>query len=357
MMKFAKILFLLVFTAMSTCAYSAPVQVKNNSAWKAQIFLANQIKGIGLVDSYQEDASDISYVYDNALAAIAFTITGNYGLAQEILATLSTEVKLSLDNVPYESYTFSDASGRGNGVSYCGNTAWLLQAYTIYQKHTNSKEFLATQRLLADFLLKLQDSNDAGLRGSTYDSWKSTEHNIIACAALSNYGRLNNLFSYYSKAQKIKKFITSPAVWDGTRFNRGPFDSTAVTDVQSLGVLLLGVKYSAALSWAENNLGLIKPLNNSSALIKGFDYNSHLDTVWLEGTLQMSLAFLRAHVSSKYSFYLNEATKAQQKDGSVLLATNTGDASDFWTLQPWKAIAPTCWLIFNRLKFNPLILY
>ncbi len=357
MKKIVHIFFAFIVAAMPVYAYSAPIRLENNPAWKAQIFLAQQIKGIGLIDSYQEDNVNISYVYDNALAAIASTIMGNYGMAKEILATLSTELKLSADNVPYESYMYSDITGAGSGVSYCGNTAWLLQAYNIYQKYTASKEFLATQKILADFLLKLQDPNDGGLRGSTYDSWKSTEHNSIACAALSNFGRLNNLFSYYNKAQKIKRFITSAAIWDGTRFNRGPYDSTAVTDVQALGVLLLGVKYKTALAWAENNLSLIKPLNNSSVLIQGFDCNSHLDTVWLEGTLQMSLAFHRSATAAKYTFYLNEAVKAQQKDGSLLLATNTGDASDFWMLQPWKAAAPTSWLIFNKLKFNPLILY
>ncbi|MFA5118153.1 MAG: hypothetical protein WC695_04795 [Candidatus Omnitrophota bacterium] len=357
MKKPIQVLIAFIATVMPFYAYSAPIRLENNPAWKAQMFLAQQIKGIGLIDSYQEDNTNISYVYDNALAAIASTVMGNYGLAKEILVTLSAEVKPCVDNVPYESYMFSDIAGTGSGASYCGNSAWLLQAYNIYQKHTNSKEFLTTQKALADFLLKLQDPNDGGLRGSFYDSWKSTEHNIIACAALSNYGRLNNLVSYYNKAQQIKKFIIRAAIWDGTRFNRGPYDSTEVTDTQALGVLLLGAKYKAALTWAENNLTLTKPVNNSTVLIKGFDYNSHLDTVWIEGTLQMSLAFRRAQVTEKYSFYLNEAVKAQQKDGSVLLATNTGDASDFWMLQPWKAAAPTSWLIFNKLKFNPLVLY
>ena len=98
-----------MFIFMNTFAW-AITEVEDKNDWMAQNFIANQIKGIGLVDSYQEDESNVSYVYDNALAAIACMAAGNFGLAKEILDTLSSEVKTTSE-VFSQSYYYSDTSG------------------------------------------------------------------------------------------------------------------------------------------------------------------------------------------------------------------------------------------------------
>ena len=134
MRKIAVILLITLFLFSHISAYAAIATVENKLQWRAQIFIANQIKGIGLVDSYQEDATNKSYVYDDALAAIASIAMGNFGLAKEILDTLAFEVKKTSKNVPYERYLYSDTTGAGQGTAYSGNSAWLLQALNLYQK-------------------------------------------------------------------------------------------------------------------------------------------------------------------------------------------------------------------------------
>jgi len=355
MRKSISILLTLAFLACNSYAYAAINTLDNAPDWRAQIFIANQIKGIGLVDSYQEDGIDKSYVYDNALAAISSMLMGNFGLAKEIFDTLAHEVKNTNSGVPSESYNYLDTSGNGSGFAYGGNSAWLLQSLNIYQKLTGSKSYFNTQKKLADFLLSLQDPNDGGLKGDLYENWKSTEHNLMAYVALRNFAHLNHLKKYLCSAQKIRKFLKSAAVWDGIRFNRGAGDATQVVDVQSLGVLALGKTYSRALTWAEQNLSTTKPFN--TVFITGFDFNGDLDTVWLEGTIQAALAFYFSGNPTKGDYYFTQACKAIQSDGSLVLATNTGSASEWWIMQPWRAIAPTSWFIFYSLKFNPFILY
>lgn len=351
------IIYLLISVLISSTSngYAGIMPLASKRHWQAQIFIANQIKGIGLVDSYQKDYSDVSYVYDNSLAAMASTFMSNFGLAIEIFNTLTREVEQTEGGVPFEFYDFSDFNGKGGGLAYCGNSAWLLQALNIYQKSRSTKQYYFSQKKLADFLLTLQDPIDGGLKGSSSDNWKSTEHNIIAYVALRNFGRLNNMPQYVTQAEKIKDFLTSSVIWNGTRFNRGAFDPARVLDVQALGVLLLGRDYSSALTWAENNLKLTGPFNSDT--VTGFDFNYDLDTVWLEGTIQMALAFYVSGDYEKAAYYFSEACKTIQNDGSVLLATNSGTASDSWRLEPYPAIAPTSWLIFYYFKFNPLILY
>jgi len=350
------IAFTLVYglVAYNSFAYAEIIPVETKNDWRAQLFVANQIKGIGLVDSYQEDGINASYVYDNCLAAIASMLNRNFGLAEEILDTLCFEVKNTPEQVPFESYDYSDINGNGGGLAYCGNSAWLLQTLNIYQKLKSSKRYYTAQKRLADFLLTLQDPADGGLRGDTYEQWKSTEHNIIAYAALRNFGRLNGRGVYIAKAGKIKVFLKSPAIWNGQRFNRGAYDPTEVTDVQALGVLLLGKDYYGALGWAEKNLSLSRQLNSQD--VTGFDFDGNRDTIWLEGTLQMALAFYKSGDKVKADYFFNEAKKAIQSDGSMVLATNEGTAGSFWTLEVWRAIAPTSWFIFYGFKFNPFIL-
>ena len=338
----------LVSAATNAASYS--------QAQKAQTFISNQIKGVGLVDSYQEDNKTVSYVYDNALAAMACMSMGNYGLAQRILDALAKKVQKSEFGVPYESYNYNTGKAESYYV-YAGNTAWMLQAFNIYQKSKSSKTYYSFQKKLADYIVSLQDSSDGGIKGTRNDTWKSTEHNLIAYAALKNFGKLNKQSSYSAKADKIMTFLTGSTIWDGERFNQGKNDTARVTDVQALGTLLLGSSYSSALTYAEKYLKLTDYYNSKSVI--GFDFNSDLDTVWLEGNLQMALAFYKSGntSTSKGDYYYDEAAKTIQSDGSVLLATSTGSASDWWTLQVWRAIASTSWLIMYYSKFSPLILY
>jgi len=350
------ILILIAFFGLSAVsAFADILPVESKKEWKAQVFLANQIKGVGLVDSYQEDWQDISYIYDDALAVMANMAMKNVGMAKEILDTISKEIKTTSDGMPFESYHYYDTTGNGTGSSYCGNVAWLLQSFNIYQRTTGNREYYSCQKKMADFLLKLQDPKDGGLRGSICDTWKSTENNLAAYVALRNFGRINGSGYYMQKAEKVRIFLKSRAVWDGQRFNRGPGDPTEVTDVQALGVLVLGNNYRSALDWAEVNLQTIKPFNGK--VITGFDFNDDLDTLWSEGTLQMALAFSKANNPLKGDYYYNEISQAIGLDGSLVLATNRGSASEYWTLEPWRAAAPTCWLIFYSTKFNPLVLY
>jgi hypothetical protein len=355
MRKIVLFLLILILALGNAPLYAAITPVEDKSEWRAQVYIVNWIKGIGVVDSYQEDSIDKSYVYDNALAAIACLALSNYTLAKEVLDTLANEAQKNTDGVPFESYNYSDLNGAGSGAAFAGNIAWLLQAMNIYQARTQSKWYYITQKKLADFLLSLQDGRDGGIRGSRSDYWKSAENNIVAYVALYNFGILNKQGIYIAQANRVKKFLASSAVWDGTRFNRGPSDTTKVTDVQALGVLALGRQYASALTWAEQNLKLT--LSYNSQTVTGFDFNGDLDTVWLEGTLQMAAAFYSFGNTSKADYYYNEAVKTLQSDGALLLATNTGTASDYWILQPWRAIAPTAWLILYRLRFNPLLLY
>lgn len=379
----------------------------------ATIYAYIPIRGIGLVDSYladvnyptQETEHYVSYVYDNALAVIACILRGNYYLATEILYTLCNKVTLPVvEKIPYESYNVHKGSVIGYSLN-CGNCAWLLQALNIYQKtyqdlykasyldyQNKNKSFSAMQQRLADYLLTLQDKiGDKALQASKNEKQKSLENNIAAYVALRNCGMLNPNFvkspDYKNAANEIIEFIRNPPMWVeddplNEHFNcgkkpDGTIDTTKVVDVQALGVLLAASldsfygsnnvgKYKDALTWAEKTLRNTKTLYGTTEQITGFDFNytenptppkSNLDTVWLEGTLQMTLAFYKSGNISSAQFYFPEVAKTLKYYDSIPWATNEGDTGFNYNLQCWRAVAPTAWLVFCEKQFNPLILY
>lgn len=314
----------------------------------AYSYLCNQVKGIGIVDSYK-DAYNDSYTYDNALAVIAFTAKGDYTRARAILNAYQNNIGLPLYGGYYDVYDYTTGIGRGN-IS-AGPNAWLLDAINFYYYKTNDPQFLGTAQVLADYLVGLQDM-DGGLFGDEFVSWKSTEHNLAAYAALYNYGMLNSKDLYVQKANLVKDFLVLNC-WNGERFLRGKNDAAEVTDTQSLGVLSLGTTYASAIYWAEYHTKCTKPLGRLS--VTGFDFNNDLDTVWLEGALQEAMAFKKNYDDYRAGIYFNNVNKTQRSNGSFLCATNRGTTGTDWILLPVECVAPTCWYIFYNTNTNPFM--
>ena len=82
--------------------------------------------------------------------------------------------------------------------------------------------------------------------------------------------------------------------------------------------------------------------------------NPDRDTVWTEGTLQQAMAFLVADDRKKYSTYLMESEKLQHKKGSFYQASNEGSTGFGEIFYKWRTLAPTCWYLLVKNKFNAL---
>lgn len=333
-----------------TIAVSQPVSAARRARGLegAYQFLSNQVKGIGLVDSYK-DVFNTSYTYDNALAAIAFVAQDDYDRAKTLLNAYQN--KIGLPNYGGYNDVYDYQTGVGTGYISAGPNAWLLNAVNFYYYNTNDPQFLTLAQKLADFLVGLQDT-DGGVFGDRYVTWKSTEQNLIGYASLYNFGILTQQDLYVQKANLIKDFLVREC-WNGERFLRGKNDPTEVTDVQAAGVLALGTVYASSIYWAEYHTKCAKPLGGQT--VTGFDFNNDLDTVWLEGTLQETLAFKKNFDDYRAGIYYNNVNKTQRENGSFLCATNQGTTGSDWVLLPIESVAPTCWYIFYKTGTNPFM--
>jgi hypothetical protein len=316
----------------------------------ALTFLRERIGPVGLLDSYVEDAVDHSYTYDDALAVMAFVSAGDLQSAAVVLNAF-----LAIGPQPeggfLDSYHASDGSPVGSLSA--GPNGYVLQAINLYRRAVGDDRFDGLASGIAEYLISLQDA-DGGLFGSSGVTWKSTENNLGALSGIHNLGQsLANPY-YRERADAIRDFLITEC-WTGTRFLTGEGDPTIVTDVQALGPMVLGASFAAAAYWAESYT-LTTRRYSGRKTITGFDFNADRDTVWTEGTLQESMAFLVAGDAAKSSAYKLEAEKLFRSSGALLLASNRGTTGYGWTLEPWQAVAPTAWYVFVSRGDNVLLL-
>jgi len=315
---------------------------------RAHNYLASQVKGIGLINSHNDDSCS-SFTYDNAIAVIAFVAMEDYNNARTILNTFKSGVAIPARG-GYNDVHDYETGVRGGPIS-AGPNAWLLNAVNFYYYKTGDAQFQSLGRQLADYLVFLQDIN-GGLYGGEFVTWKSAEQNQAAYAGLCNFGTFIGDGTYIESANLIRDFLITEC-WDGERFWRGERDRAWVTDVQALGVLSLGTSYASALYWAEDHTKCTHRLGRWK--ITGFDFDYDLDTVWFEGTLQMAMAFKRNYDDGKALYYYDNVKKTQRNNGSFLCATNEGTTGTDWTLMPIECVAPACWFIFCETQTNPLM--
>lgn len=316
----------------------------------ALAFLRGQIGPSGLIDSYVEDNIDHSYTYDNAVAVMAFISAGDLGTAAAILdafALIGPEPEGGF------LHRYRAADGRRDGTLYAGPNAYLLQAMNLYYLATGDPTYNALAKGIADFLLSLQDV-DGGIFGRRDVGWKSTENNLGAMTALHNLGKLRGVAEYTIHATQIREFLETYC-WNELegRFWAGKNDPTIYTDVQALGVMVLGALFSNGAYWVKDYT-LSTQRYSGRKTVTGFDFNADADTVWTEGTLQESLAFLLANDPSGFAFFKGEAEKLFQSSGALWLASNNGSTGDSWLLRPWQAVAPTAWYVYVSHQDNVL---
>jgi hypothetical protein len=141
------------------------------------------------------------------------------------------------------------------------------------------------------------------------------------------------------------------------------------TDQSSWAVLTLGSIYGPTLDFAIDKSLTKKMYKVKGVEIEGFDFGSTYekshypdkDSVWLEGTAQMVLAFDRAGRKDESAHFLSELDKAltassvHKNTAALPYATNEGTtAYGSWVMQDRPlCISSTCWYIFAKENFNP----
>lgn len=326
-----------------------------------------------LIQSFSQ--GNQSYVYDQALAVIAFSRAGDEKSATRLLHALE---KLQLpDGSLYFSYNLDGTSpypAEGDR-RYAGAIAWVALSATQYQAEFSSRRFVSFNEKILRYLST--EIVNGALRFSPSDishtAWKENdtaalEHNLDAFAAFRNHSRLNPGEDWKNETMVLRKFILS--LWDK---NRSHFWSgkNLKTGVVNRDELYLDTQTWSLLALDSQALSEILPrkalqVNCEDLTVEHGGISGFVDSkptrspkrhefVWSEGSLGQILAMEKFGINcgeKSAQDYLGEIHKMISPDGGIAYATDSLNP-DFTTK---SSVAGTAWMYFALRGFNPFAL-
>lgn len=323
-----------------------------------------------------------SYIYDQALAIIAFTKSKDQKSARDLLIGLK-HLQLK-DGSLYFSYYMDGKSPypkEGGDKRFAGAISWVAIAAIQYQHEFKSKEFVGfNYRILKYLESQMRPFSHEGkvskaLRFAPKDipatPWRedqtaALEHNLDAYAAFLHFAELNSDTRWKKSISHLKEFIM--AMWDDSRshFWSGADLKTGrinkhelYLDNQTWSLLALD---HATLKKIDTKEAL--DLNCDVFLVEHEGITGFMDSkptrrpassrfVWSEGTAGQILAMKWVNAgtckSKNADQFLESIKKMKKADGGIAYSTSTPNP-DFTTA---SSVAGTAWVYFAANNFNP----
>lgn len=362
---------------LSTANYKQWPDAEKAYQWLAAGQRTNRIFFIlhtGLVPSMEK--KDDCFVYDQAVAAIAFTHKGDYKRAKMMFDFFDSVRKTHIkEKGAFLGFTdVYKRNGRETETRAAGPNAWVLLALNYYYAKTGDAAYLPLAKDIAEWLISLQ-SAEGGIIGGYYGNgkpmtWISTEHNFDCYSAFRDLGILTKDEKYLRLAKEIKKWLNDDA-WDkkADRFYIGRNNKNFATDLSSWAVLSLGNGYKSSLAFAVEKGRNTQTYKVKDVKVEGFDFGSTYktspfpdkDAVWFEGTAQMVLAFEKAGMGKERDYFMSEldkcltASPAFSHTAGLPYASNEGTpVYDSWLMQDRPiCVSSTGWYYFSKNSHNP----
>lgn len=340
-----------------------------------------------LIRSFRD--MDSAFLYDQALAVIAFSLAGDQAHADLIINAMA---KLQSASGAWVFAYMTDGSDANAGVDMriAGSNAWFGMALNAYQKAFNSTKYLAVSTKLHNYLLgeliniSINGSAKKGLRfaPTNYVAGRTgiyaLEHQLDAYATMHQYYALNGGSQYLAAANSLRAM--SESLWNGSRF-LGGYDANTQTlntserylDNYSWSVLALGNTGSTGQNFTAALPGMCDYFNVAGRLdypsrkvtgIVGFydviydNVPSSSPFVWSEGSLGAVMAMKQG--ASTMTCAGNTAANIAESMNYMVdklynmpYATQNTNA-DFTSS---GSVAGTAWLYFANQNKNPYAHY
>ncbi len=329
-------------------------------AWVSGLQLEN-----GLLES--SDGSNFVSLYENALAAIIFSARGDLKKAEKILDYFDKNIG-ELKEAPGGFGQFRDRAGvplDGAPHRWLGDNAWLLIAVNNYHKIAGNNKYSKLSSALEKWIRSLQDPKDGGLWGG-YDRsgkqiLKSTEGIIDSFNAVKGYDGFHKKILGYLKSgywDPEKKALLAWKEHEKYKY---------ALDLHSWGYCAFPRMPQRTLD--ETAMFLTsKKITANGIEMTGFCFDLDLDSVWLEGTGEMVVAYRSAGRGYTADFYLDEMGKALMpgpaaKDGGLPTAglpyaTNPGThygAGKLWDgVDTNLSLAASAWYLLGKMHYDPM---
>jgi len=339
-------------------AESPPLDVKVDSVYS---WLCGMQKANGLLLS-SEGGKYIS-LYDNALAAIAFTSYGDLDKAEKVFDFFNGRLESELLASPGGFGQMRTANGipvDNSPRRWLGDNAWLLIALNNYHHSAQNTKYQNLATALSNWIMLLQD-NDGGLWGGFAEDGtrisKIAEGNIDAFNAISGYQSFHQKLLAYFKAVRWDQTDKLLIAWADNPKYKYALDlhswSYCIFEDFPIDVLIKASRFKTT----QTSTITKKP-------ISGYCFDEDRDVVWLEGTGQMAVAFIKAKKENEAQTYLQEMRKnlvqSSSFQGSYALPYSANFGTSYGSDALWTgvdtnpAVSSTVWYLLGMLRFDPL---
>ncbi|WP_207655444.1 MULTISPECIES: hypothetical protein [unclassified Clostridium] len=338
-----------------------------------KILASTEIPKYNLVRSYYVPSDDPakkyvssrSWIYDDALAVISFSIAGEQDRAEKILNSLK---ELQNSNGSLE-FSYDVYSGSMQQVIRSGSMAWVGYSAVYYAKKFGDNSYIQFAESMADYLLSLKDPNTGSIKGGPDVSWYSTEHNIDSYFFFRDLGALTNNSRYIKAAQEIKQSLLKNH-WNNEKmqFNQGINDEETTLDVNSWGGIFLNsigrldlssycknvinafkvdgktISKSSDDSTYNMTYSLGKELSGFEPYLQTGSYADSPNVVWAEGTWG-AINFLQreGQNADEYINSMLDMQSVDQNGGTVYSNLGDNDSAGIYSFHVWPAVAASGW--------------
>ncbi|WP_456277684.1 hypothetical protein [Bacillus sp. AK128] len=302
-----------------------------------------------------------SWLYDNALAVISFSLAGDQERASNILSSLA---ELQNEDGSF-AFAYDVYIGPIDETKRSGSIAWLGDSILKYETAFGDSQFRPVAESIAQYLLSQQDHQTGSIKGGPDVDWYSTEHNIDAYFFFRDFGMLTGDDTYNEISDAIRQaLLTDHWNTEEGRFNQGIHDQAEALDANSWGaIFLLAVGEEelakSAVSYLSKfevqNATMIKsdaestynmayqtkaPLVGYKPYGKG--YEEPPDIVWTEGTWGVINLFLRQEKDVDHLLASMFAMQDTDPAGG-LVYSHSRQSEEPYLFYVWPAVASTAW--------------
>lgn len=336
----------------------------------------------GLVQSYERVNDVNAWIFDQALAIIAFTEANEPNRARRILDKMKEIQRDDPNGAWFECYNAPDACYAGCWKYITGPIAWMVMAVNFYECRTGDPNYALMARRALGWLDTMRNTSEDERYGSlrycencSIPNAISTEHNLDAYSAYYWRGILDANDSYLNKASLILNYLrremwapspNSNCCRNINVFCRGYNDCEVATDCQSWGVLSLGPigpdgeQFHRSLCWLLNpndSTRTVQDYNESITDVNGFrgcpGDNNYIEVDFTE---HVAAAFYSIGDDVTGDFFHNQMGRIVDSNGGLVHSFSSDYPNDPNVECRYNYVASVAWFYFNEVKINPFVL-
>lgn len=353
---------LYLFLLLCGCKNSGSTDNSNPKIKVEQIYLwlCNMQQENGLLLS-SEGGRYVS-LYDNALAALAFTSYGDLNKAEKIFDFFNGKLESEFFQSPGGFGQLRTADGipvENSPRRWLGDNAWLLIALNNYHYKAQNTKYQQLATALSNWIISLQDE-DGGVWGGFNE--KGTR---ISKIAEGNIDAFNAVSGYLVFHKKLLTYLKNVRWEAGNKIFVAWADNPAyryALDLHSWSYCIFEDFPQKILTDAKR-FETTKKSTATKKSIRGYCFDEDRDVVWLEGTGQMAVALSKAKRENESQACIFEMRKnliqSSLYPGTYALPYTANFGTSYGSDELWDgvdtnpAVSSTVWYLFGMKGFDP----